>query len=183
MQTLSTDIDSIGGGFGGAGFGNNPLLWLITLGFLKDGSIGGGNQESANSAKLDCLAQQHQSLSQQIAGNNQASQFQALAQGIDAVGTASRDSRDAISAQLNQMAAASAECCCENRVGIQGINTAIALQTAALTAEGKNNTQEILSKLCDNQAAIKDAEIRNLQQELQTQTILANLGGHGHGKG
>ncbi|QZI86719.1 hypothetical protein SIPHO019v1_50002, partial [Vibrio phage 82E32.1] len=66
MQTLNTDVDSIGGGFGGmGGFGNNPLLWLITLGFLKgdsglfggNGNAGAGVLAGETQAKLDCLAQ------------------------------------------------------------------------------------------------------------------------------
>lgn len=181
MQSLNTDIDSIGGGFGGlGGFGNNPLLWLITLGFLKDGGIG-GNSGGADSAKLDCLAQQHGQLADQIRGNTQQGQFAQLSNEVARVAEATRDSRDLFTSQVTTLAQSLAECCCDLKTGQQSIKTDIAMQTATLQAEGSRNTQVILDKLCANEAALKDAEIRRLQDALQTQTIVANCGGNGGG--
>ena len=190
-DTYEPNIDNIGGGgFGGFGGGNNSLLWFLLILFGLDGKRGFGGDAGAGvlagetQAKLDCLAQGHNTLSQQIAQNQQSLQFQTLAQEINAVSTTARDSRDAITGQIADLRQQLGDCCCDLRAGQQSIKTDIAMQTAILTAEGKNNTQAILDKLCDNQAALKDAEIRRLQDALQTQTILSNCNGGGnHGGG
>jgi hypothetical protein len=185
MQTLNTDVDSIGGGFGGAGFGNNPLLWLITLGFLKgnDGLFGGGNNSQAavlageTQAKLDCLQQGQETIRAQAADNNVSAQFNNLSNEIRGVAESARDSRDLATAQITTLAQSLASCCCDLKTGQQAIKTDVAMQTAQLLQAGTSNTQAILDKLCDNNAAIKDAEIRRLQDALQTQTIIANCNG------
>lgn len=184
MQTI--DVDSIGGNGGMGGFGmgggSNPLLWLITLGFLKGdngGLLGGGGNAGAGvlageaQAKLDCLAQQHSTLMAQIAKNDTDQNFTTLGLGIDSLGNIQRDATAAVTNQINDLRAQAAECCCENRVAIQGVNTNIAQQTATLQAAGLQNTQNILDKINDNALAVKDSEIRRLQDDLQTQTILA----------
>ncbi|CAM0053306.1 hypothetical protein VPHK479_0011 [Vibrio phage K479] len=193
MQTLNTDVDSIGGGFGGmGGFGNNPLLWLITLGFLKgDGGLfGGGNNGQAGvlageaQAKLDCLAQGQDVLRAQAADNNISAQFNNLSNEIRGVAETARDSRDLTTSQLTSLAQSLASCCCDLKTGQQSIKTDVAMQTAQLLQAGTSNTQVILDKLCENQGAIKDAELRRLQDDLQTQTILASINNnHGHGNG
>lgn len=179
MQSLNTDIDSIGGG-GLGGFGNNPLLWLITLGFLKDGGIGGSKDTGAavldgqTQAKLDCLAQQHNTLANQISSQGMDSQFAAVnANMINLAGT-SRDIQDTVFRENAAVQRILAECCCDLKAGQQAIKTDIALQTNTLLSEGNQNTQRVLDALCANQVAIKDSEIRRLQDALQTQTIIAN---------
>ena len=86
-QNLAYDIDSVGGagGYGMNGFGSgNPLLWLVTLAFLRGdgfGFGGGGNEGAAGvlagqtQAKLDCLTQGQSYLAQQAADNNISAQF------------------------------------------------------------------------------------------------------------
>lgn len=187
MQTLNTDVDSIGGGFGGmGGFGNNPLLWLITLGFLKgDGGLFGGNGGSAGvgvlagetQAKLDCLAQGQEVIRSQAADNNISAQFNNLSGEIRGVAESARDSRDLTTSQLTSLAQSLASCCCDLKTGQQSIKTDVAMQTAQLLQAGTANTQAVLDKLCENQNAIAQAEIRRLQDALQTQTIIANCGG------
>ncbi len=195
-QSMNYDIDSIGsgGGFGGLGGfgGNNPLLWLITLGFLKgeNGILGGGSGNAGaagvlageTQAKLDCLAQQHQTLSNQITNDGNVARFQAVSNQITNLEGIGRESTAAITNTLNDMRADAAECCCETKIAIQGVNTAIAQQTAVLTASGLANTQAILDRINASELATKDSEIRRLQDDLQTQTILANCnGGSGNG--
>lgn len=191
MQTLNTDVDSIGGGFGGTGFGNNPLLWLITLGFLKgDGGLFGnnnGNQAGVLAgeaqAKLDCLQQGQETIRAQAADNNISAQFNNLSNEIRGASETARDSRDLTTNQLTALAQSLASCCCDLKTGQQAIKTDVAMQTAQLLQAGTANTQAVLDKLCENQAAIKDAEIRRLQDALQTQTIIANCNGSSNGGG
>lgn len=186
MQSLTMDSDSIGGGMGGlGGFGNNPLLWLITLGFLKgDGGLFGGNNggqagvlAGETQAKLDCLAQGQDVIRAQAADNNISAQFNNLSNEIRGAAETARDSRDLTTTQLTALAQSLASCCCDLKTGQQSIKTDVAMQTAQLFQAGTANTQSILDKLCENQAALKDSEIRRLQDALQTQTILANCGG------
>ncbi|CAL9955955.1 hypothetical protein VPHD292_0015 [Vibrio phage D292] len=189
MQTINSDVDSIGGGLGG--FGNNPLLWLITLGFLKgDGGLFGGNGNGQagvlageTQAKLDCLSQGQDVLRAQAADNNISAQFNNLSNEIRGVAESARDSRDLTTSQLTSLAQSLASCCCDLKTGQQAIKTDVAMQTAQLLQAGTSNTQVILDKLCENQSAIKDAEIRRLQDALQTQTIIANCNGSDHGNG
>ncbi|MBE4265285.1 hypothetical protein HJ071_10055 [Vibrio parahaemolyticus] len=186
--TYDSQIENIGGnGFGG---GSNSLLWflLILFGLDKRGGFGGGDAGAGvlageTQAKLDCLAQQHNALSQQIASNNQANQFQSIAQLIQAVGEQGRDGRFALNQQINDTRQQIADCCCETNRNIDDVKTQIAQQTSALLAAGTANTQRILDKLCEDSLALKDAEIRRLQDDLQTQTILAACNSKGPGQG
>lgn len=103
---------------------NNPLFWLIILGFLKGegggGLFGGGNNAAAGAAaieaakndgltqaKLDCLAQGQQDAS--AAAHN--AQMVSLAHAADM----------ASNAGFNRLAAAMAECCCDLRTGQKDI--------------------------------------------------------------
>lgn len=183
MQTLNTDVDSIGGGSMG-GFGSNPLLWLITLGFLKgDGGLFGNNNNQTGilagetQAKLDCLSQGQDVLRAQAADNNISAQFNNLSNEMRGLAESARDSRDLTTSQLTTLAQSLASCCCDLKTGQQSIKTDVAMQTAQLLQAGTSNTQALLDKLCENQSAIKDAEIRRLQDALQTQTIIANCNG------
>lgn len=191
-QNLTYDLDSIGGsgGMGGFGYGNNPLLWLVTLAFLKNndngllgGNGGGGagvaalanaNSNGETQAKLDCLQQQHQQLSNQLAEQSIGGKFATLGAEVSNVASTMRDIAAVQANQLNDFRAEAAKCCCDTQKEIIEVKTDLAMQTATLQAEGLKNTQSILDKIDQNQLALKDAEIRRLQDQLQTQTILAN---------
>lgn len=184
-QNLSYDVDSIGGGgLGGFGYGNNPLLWLITLGFLKGDNLFGGNNGAGmvageNKASIDCLQQGQASLAADVRNNNVDAQLRAI---VDAVGNQTNaigDVQDTVFRENQATLRQLAECCCDLKAGQQSIKTDVAMQTATLVAEGKDNTQKILDALCANQIAVKDAEIRRLQDALQTQTIISNCNGGG----
>lgn len=177
----TTDIESIGGG-GMGGFGANPLLWLITLGFLKgnDGFFGGngnavpgaGVLAGETQGKLDCLQQQHAQLSAQIASNNQANQFQSIAQLINSVGESGRDGRFALNQQINDLRQQLADCCCSINDNVNEVQTQIAQQTSTLLFDSATQTQKILDKLCDQETQRNRTVINDLERQLQTQTIL-----------
>lgn len=183
-MSLSYDnnIESIGGGFGGAG--SNPLLWLITLGFLKgnDGLFGGGNGEAgagvlagANQAKLDCLAQGQNALSSKIENAEQAERFSNIRNQIDILSGISRDSTSALTSQINDLRAQAAECCCENRVGQQEIKTAIVMQTNDLVAAGTANTQRIVDLLTSQTVEAKNQRISELERQSQTSLLINTI--------
>lgn len=184
-QNLQYDIDSIGGyGNGFGGFGANPLLWLITLGFLKgDGLLGGGNNTQAagvlageTQAKLDCLAQGQNNLADQISGNLEAQRFATLNAQIDNLAGISRDQTAAITGQINDLSRQNSECCCELRAGQQEIKTAIALQTNELLVNANNNTQKILDKFCEQEKTALTTENNRLRDELNKAEIIAAMG-------
>ncbi|AUR98999.1 coil containing protein [Vibrio phage 1.259.O._10N.286.48.F4] len=171
MQTLNTDIDSIGGGLGGVGGGNNQLLWLLLL--LKDGSLGGSN--GADSAKLDCLSQGQSQLRDQIADNAISRQFESLGAAMAELAGISRDSTAAVTGQINDLSRQNAECCCELKAGQQAIQTSIAMQTNELNVVANANTQRIMDKLCDQANAVLQQDNDRLRQQLSEQTITSAL--------
>ena len=206
MQSLDTDIQSLGGsGMGGFGGGsmNNPLLWLITLGFLSNrgGLLGGGNEGGAgviageNSAKLDCLAQQHSALSSQIESNSIDNRFAGLSSQLTDLSGISRDqaasnaiaARDIQDTFLRETAAQARaddarnfalsskldECCCDLKAGQQAIKTDIAMQTTLLLTAIKDGNREILDAQCQTQIRDLETEAATLRQRLQTAEIAA----------
>lgn len=199
-QTLNYDLESVGGG-GMGGFGNNPLLWLITLGFLKDGNGLGGNSDSGagvlagqTQAKLDCLQQGHTALSAQLANQTEANRFGLLngqlneLQGISRDGTSElagiqRDATAAIVNTINDLRAEQAKCCCETQLGIQKVDSSIQTQTTQLVAAGLANTQAILDKMCDTAQQALMTENDRLRSELNKSEILAAVNSRGHGHG
>lgn len=192
-QSLNYDLDAIGGGggFGGFGGANNPLYWLIILGFLKgDNGLFGGNGNQAGAgfvagetqSKLDCLAQQHTTLMQQIAKNDTDQNFVTLGTAIDSLAGIQRDATAAITAQNNDLSRQLADCCCDLKTGQQAIQTAIAMQTNELSVQATANTQRLADLINANTVEAKNDRIRELEQNAQTATIAAvvrdTCGGH-----
>ena len=72
--------------------------------------------------------------------------------------------------QYFQMQSAFQNCCCENRLGIAGLNTTIAQEAAATRASSANDRQMIMDKLCqlemDNIKQNYEGQIRALQGQL-----------------
>lgn len=195
MAGVQYDVDSIGGGgFGGFG-GNNPLLWLITLGFLgRDfGSLGNNSNAGAGvlagetQGKLDCLQQGQSALSSQISENSQQTQFQSLLDVINGVSVTARDSRDAITGLINDFRSEAAECCCENRIGFESIRTALQMQTNDLLTAGTANTQRIVDLLTSQSIEFKNDRISELERQAQTAQLIAAIqstcGGNFNGGG
>lgn len=191
------NIDNIGGGgFGGLG-GTNPLLWLITLGFLKgnDGFFGGGNAPAGGagagfvageqSGKIDCLAAGQDNIQEQIRAQSQVQQFDRLSAELSVLAAISRDGQSALTGQVNDLRAQLAECCCEINQNVNNVSTQIAQQTSTLLFDSAQQTQKILDKLCDQEAERNRTVINDLERQLQTQTILnqCNCNGSSNGGG
>ena len=156
LPGLIAQLKQNGMGDEGSGYQwNNPLFWLIILGFLKgegDGGLfGGGSSDAAGGlaaveaaknagatqAKLDCLAQGQQDAA--FAAHN--AQMVALTHAAEMANNAG----------FNRLAAAMAECCCDLRsgqkdilCGQKDIVNAMCNQTQILTAQNNANTQRIV---------------------------------------
>lgn len=205
MQSLDVDTQSIGGGggfggFGGGGGGSNPLLWLVTLAFLRGGSgfgLGGDNNNDGGGSaagvlagqtqsKLDCLQQGHNTLMGQISEQSQAGRFAILNQQISELAGISRDGTSAVTNQINDLARQSAECCCDIKTGQVEIRNTIAQQTSVLLADSNQNTQTILDKIANGEIRSLQTENDRLRSEAATQAIINAIDddkGHGHGRG
>ncbi len=203
MQNIDTDIQSLGGGgFGGSGFGGlgggggGPLLWLITLAFLRnkggilggDDDHGGGGHEMGvlagqTQSKLDCLAQNQSVIQNQINQQTQQGQFSEINSNIASLVGVNRDIGIAISQEANSSRQALAECCCNIRRDVAGVETAIALQTNDINSVANDNTQKILDRLCQNQVTALGVDNANLRSALTKAEILAELKPHGHPRG
>lgn len=198
MQNIDMESIGSGGGFGGfGGAGSNPLLWLITLGFLKgnDGLFGGNNNAAGvlageTQAKLDCLQQGHNALADQIAEHTNGTRFLALndqlseLQAIQRASTSElasiqRDATSAIVGVINDLRAEQAKCCCETQLGIERIRNDVSAQTGALVSAGLANTQAILDKMCSNQITALTQENNRLQSELSKAEILEAISAKG----
>lgn len=181
-MNLQSEMQSLGGG--GYGFGgdtmNNPLMWLITLGFLgrNGGILGGGDQVSnvasvANSAKIDCLQQGQTALADRIAAQSEEFRFQNMTANINNLADIERATQDTIFRETAAVQRLLAECCCETKMGIESVKTSIALQTNILTMNANENTQKILDKLCNNTIEALRTDNENLRSNLNKAEIIA----------
>lgn len=103
----------LGNGEGSNGdFSNNPLMWLITLGFLGNGSFF-GNRNGENGVSAMATSDTLRGLQSDVssAAVNTANQTNAL---LQANCTSTADIVNAI----NYSARAAAQCCCDTRVEI-----------------------------------------------------------------
>ena len=180
MQEIHTDLQSAGGGgWGGMGFGNNPLLWLITLGFLGGRNGFFGNNEGAgtaavanttgiaeNSAKIDCLQQGQGFLQNSLNQNDLNNRFQGLRDEVVNLEGITRDINDTMFRESAAVQRAISDCCCRLEKGQANIETAIALQTNTLTTNANNNTQRIIDQITNGR--IEDLKSANdaLQRQL-----------------
>lgn len=165
---------------GGCGFSNNPLLWLITLGFLGRGfGFGGYGQGGVDVAEAAGIAKANEGISCLAAGQadlRATQSFDRVAAQMDATGNRtvsaigdlttdfnsfSRDlntvlcdgfgnARIQTLESTNALAAQLAQCCCENRLGTERLGTAIAMQTNELSREMCSNTQKIIDTITTN---------------------------------
>lgn len=185
MQTLNTDIQSLGGGMGGFGMGGgtNPLLWLITLAFLGGdrGLLGGRGGDAAGAgvlagetqAKLDCLAQGQGQLADQLRQQTNVAAFQGINDQLVNLAGIQRDQTTFLASQINDLSRQNAECCCELKTGQQAIRTDIAMQTNTLERAICDGNQRIVDLINANTLSAKDQRISELEQQSQTATLAA----------
>lgn len=176
---------------GGMGFANNPLLWLITLGFLGrgfglggygTGGVGGlvgadltATADAAaisNSAKIDVLGQR-------LTDMESCNQAAALTSSINGVAKGICDSTYALKTSIDTVASegfrntaslqsALAACCCQQQLGQKDIINAICHQTSDLLAAGGANTQKIIDVINGNRIL----EITEKLNDVKTQNAI-----------
>lgn len=193
------DIAAVTGNHGsGFGFGGNDGAWWIIILFLFcfaggwNGGFGGGRGGAADNyvlssdfaiteRKLDGisngLCDGFYAQAQLVNGTNMA-----LANGFSQAELSRANQQAATMAQLNNIAMAQQNCCCENRQAIAGVNYNMATQTAALQNTICGSTRDIIDNQNAGTRAILDAmnaqamEQKNERiSELQAQVQQLNL--------
>lgn len=174
-------------------------LWIVFLFFLiawgGNGVFGGGNN-TANQITNDFLytnlkntvdmgfnqtANQNFQIQKDIANQTLVAQ-QAMAGLGNTVNTLGfgiqqgiAENRYAMQNGLAENRFASQQCCCETNRNIDGVRYDNALNTASINTTSTANTQKILDRLCQMESNAKDAQIAQLQMDLQAaQLTLGN---------
>lgn len=176
----NVENDVVGGGLGAGGLGGGLgfLPWLLLFANRDGGIFGGNGNEGAGvlagqtQAKLDCLTKGQSSIETRQAESEVSNRFFALSNQLtgaerqmSANAAANTSEHAGILARIN-------ECCCENLVGQQKIETAIAMQTNTLLINEDKNTQRILDNLAATTLQNCQQDAANLRSQLTEQTVL-----------
>lgn len=172
----AADVAAVVGGNNGLGWGGeNGAWWLIILFlFFINGNNGWGNNGNSNGNGYVVSDVQR--------GFDQSAIMNSL-NGINtAVNNGFATSQANLTNQLNTIAMAQQNCCCENRAATADLKYTIATEACAdrtaisdalrdVIASNTANTQAILDKMCQQEI---DA-LKTQNANLQTQINLANL--------
>jgi dGTP triphosphohydrolase len=165
----------LGGGMGFEGFLLGALL-------SRNGGLFGGNATDAattvnavTDARFDGLNSQMANLSNQLQSNGMADAFSQLNQNITTLqgGLQNQITQTQLyqTQQTNTLAAALAQCCCENRVATEQVKTSIALTQANLSKEicdRSHDTENLLNaQTAQLTALITSGQISDLQSQVQ----------------
>jgi hypothetical protein len=184
---LGGGMDGCCGGWGGG----NGLFTILLLFFLfgsGNGFGGWGNRNAMgadlavnsaasiakNEAGLDYLGQTLASQGNKLdsivnsMGLNTAALQNALCQGFGGLNTAVLNSKYDITRSIDQ-------CCCNTQQSIAALAAGLDKATCAIITAGKDNTQAILSALCNHWRENDNRIICKLEQELNAQNIIAAL--------
>ena len=156
-------------GNNGDAFGNNGSFWIVILflfammgGWGNNGWNGnGGGVYPAIQSGFDQAA-----VTGQLAGINAS-----INNGFANAEVSRCNTQANLTNQLNTIAMAQQNCCCENRAAVADLKYTISTEEATTRAANSANTQAILDKLC--QQEIEALKVQN--QNLQTQLNMATL--------
>lgn len=200
MMTMPVAPTNNGNGFG---FGGDGAWWLIVLflfifaggygnGFGNRGGSTGGVMDgyvltsdfASVERKLDSIANgicdSTFALNNSINGVNQN-----MNTGFSNAELSRCNQQAALMQQLNNMAMQSANCCCETREAIQGVNYNLATQACDTRNQMQNSTRDIIDamncgfrsidqRLTAQELAAKDAKIAEQNQQLFAAQLAAS---------
>lgn len=215
VALMQNNKNGLFGADGGGVIGGLILAGL--LGNNRNGLFGGNNSDAAVTAavsnpQFSGLSQQMQTLGQNMSvmqgEMSDAQRASAAEHRIDSLQDAITQQHEAALSEFNAIARnqadhakSLADCCCEQRLATQGVNTNMALMEARLNAQSCQLKHDILTQMTANEANAvarhtqllmndKDAENRALRDQLfaasqreQTSTLLAACAGNGNGHG
>ncbi|MBF0437423.1 MAG: hypothetical protein HQL77_18950 [Magnetococcales bacterium] len=200
------------GGLFGGNDGGGVLGGLVLAGLLggnRNGIFGNNNGDAAAAVavanpQFAALSQQMQTLGQNLAhlqgetadaqrANAAEHRVDSLEEAMTGQHVTTLNEINAIARNQSDMSRSLADCCCEQRLATQGINTNLALMESRLNAQLCQMKQDIMAQASAHEAAAvarntqniiseKDATIFKMSQDAQTAQILAALSGNGNGK-
>ena len=151
IATVTRDNDF---GMGGGGL----LAWLFLFGILGGNGFGfGGRDRAATTEEVAAgfnFAGINNKLNELSAG--QANINQNLSNAICQLGYQSLDHASQLGSKIDS-------CCCDTRLGIQGVRFDMANYAAATNMTIVENTQKILDKMCADQTAALQARVQSLE--------------------
>lgn len=194
----AADLAAVLGNNNGNDFGNNGAWWLlILLIFANNGwgnGFGGGNGGYMPPYATASDVQGGFDQAALVAGINGITT--ALSNGFANAEISRANTLANITGQMNTIAMNQQNCCCENRLAVANLGSAIAQEACAdraavgdalrdVIAANNASTQRILDQMCADKIDAKNEQIANLQQQLtmaqlaasqnaQTAAILAN---------
>lgn len=188
----AADVAAVTGGNRGNGFGDGDGWWIILLALLfgwgRNGAFGGGYGNGNCCAPATCQELQNgfnnQAVNTALSGINSgicslgydvASQINGVNTAIMQAQFAQQQSTAALQAQL-------ADCCCQNREAIAGVNYNMATNTNAVTTAIVNAARDITEnqnanyrQLHDELVAYRMEDKDNTIAELRSQVNALNL--------
>lgn len=165
----AADVAAVMGNNGnGLGWGDNGSFWIVIL-FLFAMMGGWGNNNGWNGGAGTSALQQgfdQAAVTGQLAAINSS-----INNGFANAEVSRCNTQANLTNQLNTIAMAQQNCCCENRAAVADLKYTISTEEATTRAANSANTQAILDKLC--QQEIEALKVQN--QNLQTQLNMATL--------
>lgn len=186
LLLLGWGNNGFGGGFGG-GYGSDIYPWMNQANLTSNGFQNQMLNDNVTSIR-DGIA----NLSTQLCGccgdmqMSLANGFAGVEQGANARQIANMQTafagQTAMAQGFNNVQSQLANCCCENRLGIAGLNSTIISENCAdrqvinegvrdLLANQTANTQRILDQLCADKIDAKNEKIAELQNQLNMATL------------
>lgn len=180
-----------GNGCGGWGGGNFFSILLLFLLFGNGGFGGWGGNRFGGAVGADMAVQNTEAIAENRAGLNYLGQTVAgisnklgdissdiststaaiqssLCQGFNGLNTSVLNTKFDITRAIDQ-------CCCQTQQNIAALNANLDKATCALISAGKDNTQAILSALCNHWQEESNRTICKLEQKLNAAYIIDSL--------
>lgn len=192
-------VSPMNGGYGNGGFGDNG--WWIILLFIILGRGGYGYGGNGNGIEVQAgfnqaaLQNGLTDIQQSICSGFASSEASASARQMAAMNQAFA-AQTAVTGAITDLASQQANCCCENRLAVANLQSAIAAENCAdraaisdgirdLLVSQNNGIQKILDTMCQDKIDAKNEKIADLERQLtmadlaasqnaQTAAILAN---------
>lgn len=164
----AADMAAVLGNNNGDAWGNNGSFWIVILflfammgGWGNNGWNNGGGTLPAIQSGFDQAA-----VTGQLAGINAS-----INNGFANAEVSRCNTQANLTNQLNTIAMAQQNCCCENRSAVADLKYTISTEEAATRAANSANTQAILDKLCQQEIDALKVQNANLQTQLNMATL------------
>lgn len=164
----AADVAAVMGANGNGAFGENGSFWIVIL-FLFAMMNGWGNGNwGGNGGGYSAMQQgfDQAAITSQLSGINTT-----VANGFTNAEVSRCNTQANLTNQLNTIAMAQQNCCCENRAATADLKYTLSNEAATTRAAMSTNTQAILDKLCQQEIDALKTQNANLQTQLNMATL------------